>query len=142
MPPKATTKTKNWGQADRDLLVDLTNRQLIDITADDYAADDYAAAADDDDDDDNDDASMPPKVKPLLTKPTKKDIAAAAAKPPPPAAAAAATSFSVDAKTPSRPITTRSISRQRNDAEECVPGACGRGRPLGLICSCNLLDVF
>ena len=32
MPPTATTKTKNWGQADRDLLVDLTNRQLIDIT--------------------------------------------------------------------------------------------------------------
>jgi hypothetical protein len=32
MPPKATTKTKNWGQADRDLLVNLTNRQLIDIT--------------------------------------------------------------------------------------------------------------
>jgi len=31
MPPKATTKTKNWGQADRDLLADLTNRQLIDI---------------------------------------------------------------------------------------------------------------
>ncbi len=120
MPPKATTKTKNWGQADRDLLVDLTNRQLIDITADDYTADDYAAA-DDDDDDDNDDASMLPKVKPLLTKPTKKDIAAAAAKPPPPAAAAAAaaaTSFSVVAKTPSRPITTRSISRQRNDAED------------------------
>ena len=29
MPPKAT---KNWGQADRDLLADLTNRQLIDIT--------------------------------------------------------------------------------------------------------------
>ena len=118
MPPKATTKTKNWGQADRDLLVDLTNRQLIDITADDYAADDYAAADDDDDDDDDDNASMPPKVKPLLTKPTKKDIAAAAAKPPPPAAAAAATSVSVNAKTPSRPITTRSISRQRNDAEE------------------------
>jgi hypothetical protein len=34
MPPKAkaTTKTKKWGQANRDLLVDLTNRQLIDIT--------------------------------------------------------------------------------------------------------------
>jgi hypothetical protein len=32
MPPKATTKTKKWGQADRDLLADLTNRQLIDIT--------------------------------------------------------------------------------------------------------------
>ncbi len=30
MPPKSTTK--NWGQADRDLLADLTNRQLIDIT--------------------------------------------------------------------------------------------------------------
>ena len=29
MPPKAT---KNWGQANRDLLADLTNRQLIDIT--------------------------------------------------------------------------------------------------------------
>ena len=29
MPPKST---KNWGQADRDLLADLTNRQLIDIT--------------------------------------------------------------------------------------------------------------
>ena len=28
MPPK----TKNWGQADRDLLADLTNRQLINIT--------------------------------------------------------------------------------------------------------------
>jgi hypothetical protein len=32
MPPTATTKTKNWGQADKDLLADLTNRQLIDIT--------------------------------------------------------------------------------------------------------------
>ena len=32
MPPKATTKTKNWGQADKDLLADLINRQLIDIT--------------------------------------------------------------------------------------------------------------
>jgi len=32
MPPKATTKTKKWGQADKDLLADLTNRQLIDIT--------------------------------------------------------------------------------------------------------------
>ena len=32
MPPKATTKTKKWGQADRDLLAALTNRQLIDIT--------------------------------------------------------------------------------------------------------------
>jgi hypothetical protein len=32
MPPKATSKTKKWGQADRDLLPDLTNRQLIDIT--------------------------------------------------------------------------------------------------------------
>ena len=31
MPPKATTKTKKWGQADRDLLPDLTNRQLIDV---------------------------------------------------------------------------------------------------------------
>ena len=29
MPTKAT---KNWGQADRDLLIDLINRQLIDIT--------------------------------------------------------------------------------------------------------------
>jgi len=29
MPPKAT---KNWGQADKDLLADLVNRQLIDIT--------------------------------------------------------------------------------------------------------------
>ena len=29
MPQKAT---KNWGQADRDLLANLTNRQLIDIT--------------------------------------------------------------------------------------------------------------
>jgi len=32
MPPKATTKTKKWGQANKDLLADLTNRQLIDIT--------------------------------------------------------------------------------------------------------------
>ena len=32
MPPKETTKTKKWGQADRDLLADLTNRQLVDIT--------------------------------------------------------------------------------------------------------------
>jgi hypothetical protein len=32
MPPKATTRTKKWGQADRDLLADLTNRQLVDIT--------------------------------------------------------------------------------------------------------------
>jgi hypothetical protein len=32
MPPKATTITKKWGQADRDLLANLTNRQLIDIT--------------------------------------------------------------------------------------------------------------
>ena len=29
MPPKAT---KNWGQADKDLLADLVNRQLVDIT--------------------------------------------------------------------------------------------------------------
>jgi hypothetical protein len=33
MPPKTT---KNWGQADRDLLADLTNRQLIDITDTSY----------------------------------------------------------------------------------------------------------
>jgi hypothetical protein len=33
MPPKATTKTKKWGQADRDLLADLTNRQLITETS-------------------------------------------------------------------------------------------------------------
>jgi hypothetical protein len=33
MPPKST---KNWGQADRDLLADLTNRQLIDITDTSY----------------------------------------------------------------------------------------------------------
>ena len=32
MPPKATKPIKSWGQADRDLLEDLTNRQLIDIT--------------------------------------------------------------------------------------------------------------
>ena len=32
MPPKATTKTKKWVQANRDLLADFTNRQLIDIT--------------------------------------------------------------------------------------------------------------
>ena len=32
MPPKEAKSTKNWGQADRDLLADLTNRQLIDIT--------------------------------------------------------------------------------------------------------------
>jgi outer membrane cobalamin receptor len=31
MPPKAT-RTEKWGQANRDLLEDLTNRQLIDIT--------------------------------------------------------------------------------------------------------------
>ncbi len=36
MPPKAATKTKKWGQADKDLLVDLTNRQLIDITDTSY----------------------------------------------------------------------------------------------------------
>jgi hypothetical protein len=29
MPPKGT---KNWGQADKDLLADLVNRQLVDIT--------------------------------------------------------------------------------------------------------------
>jgi len=29
MPPKAT---KNWGQVDKDLLANLVNRQLIDIT--------------------------------------------------------------------------------------------------------------
>ena len=92
--------------------------------ADDYAADNIAAAADDDADND---ATMPPKVKPLPTKPTKKDIAAAAAKPPPPiaaaaAAAAAATSSSVDAEDPLTAhyyaVGARSISRQRNDAEE------------------------
>jgi hypothetical protein len=33
MPPKAT---KNWGQADKDLLADLTNRQLIYITDTSY----------------------------------------------------------------------------------------------------------
>jgi hypothetical protein len=32
MQPKETNKTKKWGQADRDLLADLINRQLIDIT--------------------------------------------------------------------------------------------------------------
>jgi hypothetical protein len=32
MPPKKAKSTKNWGQADRDLLANLTNRQLIDIT--------------------------------------------------------------------------------------------------------------
>jgi hypothetical protein len=31
MPPKAT-RTKKWGQANRDLLEDLTNRQLINIS--------------------------------------------------------------------------------------------------------------
>jgi hypothetical protein len=29
--PKETTKTKKWGQADRDLLADLTNRRLLDF---------------------------------------------------------------------------------------------------------------
>ena len=33
MPPKAT---KNWGQAGKDLLANLTNRQLIDITDTSY----------------------------------------------------------------------------------------------------------
>jgi hypothetical protein len=32
MPPSATTRIKKWEQADRDLLANLTNRQLIDIT--------------------------------------------------------------------------------------------------------------
>jgi len=32
MPPETTTKTKKWGQADKDLLANLVNRQLIDIT--------------------------------------------------------------------------------------------------------------
>jgi hypothetical protein len=33
MPATATTsRSKKWGQADRDLLANLTNRQLIDIT--------------------------------------------------------------------------------------------------------------
>jgi len=32
MPPEATTKTKKWGQANKDLLADLVNRQLVDIT--------------------------------------------------------------------------------------------------------------
>ena len=32
MPREATSKTKKWGQSDRDLLANLTNRQLIDIT--------------------------------------------------------------------------------------------------------------
>jgi len=32
MPPKEAKSTKNWGQADRDLLEDLTNRLLNDIT--------------------------------------------------------------------------------------------------------------
>jgi hypothetical protein len=32
LSPKEAKSTKNWGQADRDLLEDLTNRQLIDIT--------------------------------------------------------------------------------------------------------------
>ena len=32
MPPKETTKTKKWGQANRDLLADPRNRQLINIT--------------------------------------------------------------------------------------------------------------
>jgi hypothetical protein len=32
MQPKETNKTRKWGQADRDLLADLINRQLIDIT--------------------------------------------------------------------------------------------------------------
>jgi hypothetical protein len=38
MPPKATTtsSSKKWGQADRDLLANLTNRQLIDITDTSY----------------------------------------------------------------------------------------------------------
>ena len=31
MPPKETTKTKKWRQADR-VLPNLTNRQLVDIT--------------------------------------------------------------------------------------------------------------
>jgi hypothetical protein len=37
MPPKETTKTKKWGQADRDLLADLINRQLVDITNTTYS---------------------------------------------------------------------------------------------------------
>jgi hypothetical protein len=36
MPPKEAKSTKNWGQADRDLLADLTNRQLIDISDTSY----------------------------------------------------------------------------------------------------------
>ncbi len=31
MPPKATTKTKNWGQSDKDHLTDLIQAGLVDI---------------------------------------------------------------------------------------------------------------
>jgi len=31
MPPKATTKTKKWGQSDKDNLTDLIQARLIDI---------------------------------------------------------------------------------------------------------------
>jgi len=36
MPPKEAKSTMNWGQANRDLLADLINRQLIDITDTSY----------------------------------------------------------------------------------------------------------
>jgi len=32
MPPKATSKTKKLGQADKDRLTNIINKQLIDIT--------------------------------------------------------------------------------------------------------------
>ncbi len=32
MPPEATSKTKKWGQANKDILANLVNRQLVDIT--------------------------------------------------------------------------------------------------------------
>jgi len=37
MPPKATTETKKWGRANKDLLADLSNMQLIDITNTTYS---------------------------------------------------------------------------------------------------------
>jgi len=36
MPPKEAKSTKNWGQADRDFITNLTNRQLVDFTDTSY----------------------------------------------------------------------------------------------------------
>jgi hypothetical protein len=135
MPHKETTKTKKWGQADRDLLADLTNRQLINITDTspqniDQVRDLHFRLREKKNFHRNfrdDSAAWDLEIE---YSGTRRKSAAAAAKPPPPvatAAAATATSFSVDA---SDPLTTHYYASGVYDYADvlfCVNGTMKKG---------------